>query len=331
MCTAPKSTLNAAVAFGMLLAGTAGADEIEDLDRYLDQFTRLGRIAFDARGQIDMVPGGKDKAERVRASGRASGAYHYAFDDGKFVVESQVTSADPEHSILDRVGVYAFTGERYLVYLAELDVHEAFDEPQNAASLLLPNPMVMPLSVLRSDVDPGIPLGLEHFDDAGDIREIGRNIASEEIRGDDNGRRYIEIALDPDRDVRQHGRAGTLYRVYMHEDARFGAGFGLPERIEMRRDGEVVATVYVPEYLRVATDEGVVYLPGDVRFDARMFEEVMGDPARLKIRADVGSYRTDKLPASAFRPDLPGTEISVTEDGEILWDGKPSSCVGSDG
>ncbi len=310
------------VVVGLMFGRAAVANEIEDLDRYLGQFTRLERIAFDARGQVVMIPGDKGKTGR----GEASGAYHYAFDDGRFVVESQITSARAEYSILDRVGVYAFTGEKYLVYLAKLDVHEAFNEPQKAASILLPNPLVMPLSVLRSDVDSGIALGLEHFDDAGDLRTIRRNIASESIREDDINRRYVEIVLDPDRNVRQHGRAGVHYRVYMHEDDRFGAGFGLPERIEMRVDGERQATIYVSEYLAVETERGVVYLPGDVRIDLRLFAEAIADPARLKMHMDVGTYRTDELPESAFRPDLPGTEISVTEDGEILWDGKPSGC-----
>lgn len=310
----------AAVAFG---------GEVDDVRRFVAQFEQLDRLRFDGEIRtVMLVPEGAGSVTRMESAG----AYHYAFDAGRFVVESNIVSKDPSHAFLDRVSLYAYTGDAYVFYDAGMDAHESFAQPPERVGVFVSmNPLVLPIGFLRCDLGSFELMGLEHFDDEADGEAIEENIEQMRVVRDARGQVCVEITLDPERDQRG-GAEVERYRVYLHKAGAFGAGFGLPRRIEMRDGSGSPGEIVIGGYASVRTGTGVVYLPSEVTYKVRMQGEGAGDATEVKSNARLRSFSTGELPASAFRPDMPGVEIRVSKDEGILWDGKPSACsVGSGG
>ena len=297
------------------------AGGVEDVQRYIDQFGFVDQLSFDAQIRtVMLVPIGP----RQTMTMESEGGYHYAFDTGRFVVESHIVSEDPRHTFMDRVSLFAHTGESYLVYTADEEMHETFDtEMTNAVTSVAANPMLLPLGFLRCDLDPFVLMGLEHFRDAEDREQIEKNIKHMRLRTDGRAGEFIEIELHAERNVRGSMQEET-YHIYLNSPGEADAGFGLPKRIEMFAGGERAGMIVVAGYSPVRTESGVVYLPDEVTYTLHVGGELAVDTTEVKVNAEIGTYSTEHLSAHSFRSDLAEEPVRVMKEHGIQWRARPS-------
>ena len=225
----------------------------------------------------------------------ASGDARFWYAGGKYKLISSVAPDGERGDFLDKRMRYGFDGDAHTVYLPLLKAFERTESAPTAGAHSTPNPALMPVLFLRSD----LPMGrFRHPGQFHDPEHLMSLIESHRVRTDALGKTYHEIRLvDP-----RH--PDDVYRVYFEDHE---SGVPVVHKLDHWRGQRLEGFVYFLGYQRVdAGGETPVLLPTRVQAiaiqdDEPFYESIIDVTAYSgRVEDDPGFFRVSAPEGEEF-------------------------------